>query len=119
MDVFNFECTVLDVEAIGFPESPEIFFESPVPIWSGDRELGFASLRVSDSNVVTADCFLVVDCPERLDIENQDALWLLPHITVQRRWPYNGTRPVKVTVTRLEFHKEVDDISLPKAWEHP
>lgn len=112
---YNFKCRVF--EASQAPEAVEIDFQNPVGIYCGMSQLGFASIEVDDNNEAWADCTIVYDCPERLDIQNQEAVYILPNVIFQRRWPYNGNLPSKMTIRRLEFHRDVEDIGLSKAWE--
>lgn len=112
---YTFRCRIF--EAAYAPEPAEVCFQNPVPIYSGLQQLGFANVSIGDNNDVYANCSIVFDCPERLDLENQEALYLLPNVIFERKWPYDGSKSSRMTIRRLEFHSSVEDIGLSKAWE--
>lgn len=43
---------------------------NPVPVVSGKRNVGYATVFTDDGQRIVADVYLHRDCPERLDLEN-------------------------------------------------
>lgn len=111
---FSFTCKVFEKDLI--PDAADFRFENPVEIFSGEHRVGFGMVYATEDNSLMAECYIAWECPERLDIENQMPIWVLPRITVQRRYPYDRSSPSVVTVRHLEFHTS-SDASLPKVWE--
>lgn len=54
-------------------------WETPIPVFSGNRCVGSATLERSGTQVVASLC-LDYNIPERLDVENQTPVWALPNV---------------------------------------
>jgi hypothetical protein len=92
-------------------------YENPIPVYSGDKQVGSALLTI-EGYAVKAELFTEYGVPERLDVENGNSVYIKLHAYAEKEYVRvrDGVESLpgaRFVVTSLEFTKEPQLRGLP------